>query len=310
KYFIDVRGPGGDEYHQSHLKPVDQRTAVGHAVRAGYLYSGMADIAALTGDPRYLQAIDAIWDNAVTKKLYITGGIGAVGGGEAFGPDYFLPNMSAYCETCAAVANDYWNQRLFLLHGDGKYMDIFERTLYNGLLSGVSLDGKRFFYPNPLESNGQHSRSPWFGVACCPGNLTRFFASVPGYVYAQQGDSVFVNLYVGSTAEFTVEGTKLLLTQGTRYPWGGNVRLAVSPAKKTRFTLKLRIPGWARGQAVPGDLYHFADESREPVKLMVNGQPVNVEPVNGYVSLKRSWQKGDAVELDLPMPVRRIKANS
>ena len=309
KFFLDVRGPDGDEYHQSKIKPVDQRAAVGHAVRAGYLYSGMADIAALTADQRYLQAIDAIWDNAVTRKLYITGGIGAVGGGEAFGPDYFLPNMSAYCETCAAVANDYWNQRLFLLHGNAKYIDVMERTLYNGLLSGVSLDGKRFFYPNPLESNGQHARSPWFGVACCPGNITRFLASVPGYVYAQQGDSVYVNLYVGSTAELQVEGSKIQLTQATRYPWAGQVRLTVVPAKKTRFTLKLRIPGWARGEAVPGDLYQFADENREPVSLKINGKAVSADPVKGYISLKRSWKKGDMVELELPMPVRRIKAN-
>ena len=142
----------------------------------------MADVAALTGDQAYVEAIDAIWDNVVGKKLYITGGIGALGGGEAFGPDYYLPNMSAYCETCAAVANDFWNQRLFLLHGDAKYVDVMERTLYNGLLSGVSLDGKKFFYPNPLESNRQHARSPWFGVACCPGNITRFMPSVPGYL--------------------------------------------------------------------------------------------------------------------------------
>jgi len=195
KFFIDVRGPGGDDYHQSNIKPVNQREAEGHAVRAGYLYSGMADVAALTGDEDYVHAIDAIWDNAVGRKLYITGGIGAVGGGEAFGPDYFLPNMSAYCETCAAVANDFWNERLFLLHGDAKYIDVMERTLYNGLLSGVSLDGKRFFYPNPLESNRQHSRSPWFGVACCPGNITRFMPSVPGYLYAQKGDTLYVNLW-------------------------------------------------------------------------------------------------------------------
>src|SRR5579859_7603724 len=229
RFFLDVRGPGGDDYHQSRIKPVDQTEAIGHAVRAGYLYSGMADVAALTGDEHYVQAIDAIWENAVNKKLYLTGGIGALGAGEAFGANYQLPNLSAYCETCAAVANAYWNLRLFLLHGEAKYVDVMERTLYNGLLSGVSLDGKRFFYPNPLESDGRHQRSPWFGVACCPGNITRFLASVPGYVYAQQGDSIFVNLYVASTAELQVEGTKVQLTQGTRYPWGGNVRFSVSP---------------------------------------------------------------------------------
>jgi DUF1680 family protein len=310
KFFLDVRGPGGDEYHQSHIKPVDQREAVGHAVRAGYLYSGMADIAALTGEQRYLQSIDAIWQNAVSKKLYITGGIGAVGGGEAFGSDYFLPNMSAYCETCAAVANDYWNERLFLLHVDAKYIDVLERTLYNGLLSGVSLDGKGFFYPNPLESNGQHRRSPWFGVACCPGNITRFLASVPGYVYAQQADLIYVNLYIANHAELKLEnGTEVRLTQATRYPWEGKVKLAVTPSRKGNFRLMLRVPGWARGEPVPSDLYSFANESHEPVTIRVNGEPVSATPNQGYVSLERSWQTGDAVELDLPMPIRRVKAN-
>ncbi|HLH55816.1 MAG TPA: glycoside hydrolase family 127 protein [Verrucomicrobiae bacterium] len=311
KFFLDVRGPGGDEYHQSWIKPADQRQAVGHAVRAGYLYSGMADVAALTGDTRYVKAIDAIWQNAVTRKLYITGGIGAVGAGEAFGPDYFLPNMSAYCETCAAVANDYWNERLFLLHGDAKYVDVLERTLYNGLLSGVSLDGKKFFYPNPLESNGQHSRSPWFGVACCPGNMTRFLASVPGYIYAQKGDAIYVNLYVGSSAGLKLENrTGVRIIQGTRYPWDGQVRISIVPERKTPFTLMLRIPGWARGQAVPGDLYHFADTASEPVELRLNGKAVKPLISNGYVSLKRSWKKNDIVELNLPMPIRRIKANN
>ncbi len=205
KFFLDVRGPGGDEYHQSHIKPVDQTEALGHAVRAGYLYSGMADVAAMTGDERYLHAIDAIWENVVGKKLYITGGIGARGAGEAFGSDYELPNLSAYCETCAAIANAYWNERLFLLHGDAKYVDVMERTLYNGLISGVSLDGKGFFYPNPLESDGRHRRSPWFGCACCPGNITRFMASVPGYLYAQNGDTLYVNLYAAGTAEVKMD---------------------------------------------------------------------------------------------------------
>ena len=310
RFFLDVRGPGGDEYHQSFAKPVDQRQAVGHAVRAGYLYSGMADVAALTGDARLLQAVDAIWENAVSRKLYITGGIGAVGGGEAFGPDYFLPNMSAYCETCAAVANVYWNHRLFLLHGDAKFIDVMERTLYNGLLSGVSLDGKGFFYPNPLESNGQHARSPWFGCACCPGNITRFMASVPGYVYAQAAGAVYVNLYVGSTAELMVEDVKVQLVQHSQYPWDGNVSLIVNPAKRTRFDLRLRFPGWARNEPVPGDLYTFSDEARQPVTLKVNGKSVRVVCHNGYVSINRGWRKGDVVQLELPMPVRRVRANA
>ena len=310
KFFLDVRGPGGDDYHQSRIKPVDQTEAVGHAVRAGYMYSGMADVAALTGDQRYLQAIDAIWENVVGKKLYITGGIGARASGEAFGKDYELPNLTAYCETCAAIANVYWNQRLFLLHGDAKYIDVMERTLYNGLLSGVSLDGKGFFYPNPLESDGQHQRSSWFGCACCPGNMTRFLASVPGYAYAQQGDTLYVNLYAGGAAEVKLDGGRSIkITQETRYPWDGAVKITVEPDKVGEFAINLRIPGWARGQAVPSDLYRFQDKSKEPVTLKVNAENVPIELSKGYVSVKRAWKSGDLIELSLPMPVRRVLAN-
>ena len=203
KFLLDERGPGdaegaGRKYNQSHQKVVDQSEAVGHAVRATYLYSGMADVAALTGERGYVDAMDRIWHNVVERKLYLTGGIGSTSSGEAFGIDFELPNMSGYNETCAAIGVDFWNHRLFLLHADSRYIDVMERTLYNGLLSGVSLDGKSFFYPNPLESAGQHQRSPWFGVACCPGNMTRFLASVPGYVYAKQGDALYVNLFVAS----------------------------------------------------------------------------------------------------------------
>jgi uncharacterized protein len=311
KFFIDVRGPGGDDYHQSRIKPVDQTEAIGHAVRAGYLYSGMADVAALTGDERYVKAIDTIWENVVGKKIYLTGGIGAMGAGEAFGRNYQLPNLSAYCETCAAVANDYWNLRLFLLHGDGKYADVMERTLYNGLLSGVSLDGKSFFYPNPLESDGRHQRSPWFGVACCPGNMTRFLASVPGYVYAHHGDTIYVNLYAAGTAEIKLDdGKTVKLTQETRYPWDGAVKMTVTPAKSGKFNLNVRIPGWARDEAMPSDLYSFADELYRPrVMVKVNGTSVPIKLEKGYVSLQRSWKKGDVVELNLPMSVRRVVAN-
>ncbi len=311
KFFLDVRGPGGDEYHQSHIKPVDQTKAVGHAVRAGYLYSGMADVAAMTDDQRYLHAIDAIWENVVGKKLYLTGGIGAMGAGEAFGDDYQLPNLSAYCETCAAVANDYWNLRLFLLHGDAKYIDVMERTLYNGLISGVSLDGKLFFYPNPLESDGQHQRSPWFGVACCPGNITRFLASVPGYVYAQRDGALYVNLYAGGVADVKMDdGRTIKITQETRYPWDGAVKIKVEPDKPGEFTVNVRIPGWARDEAVPSDLYKFMDKAKEPVTIKVNGGNVPSALDKGYVGLKRSWKSGDVIELNLPMPVRRILANN
>jgi DUF1680 family protein len=279
-------------------------------VRAGYLYSGMADVAALTGDERYVKAIDTIWGNVVGEKLYLTGGIGARGAGEAFGRDYELPNLSAYCETCAAVANDYWNLRLFLLHGEAKYVDVMERTVYNGLLAGVSLDGKRFFYPNPLESDGQHQRSPWFGVACCPGNLTRFLASVPGYVYAQQGDTLYVNLYAAGTADISLDsGRKLKFTQETLYPWDGKVKMTVTPDETAKFTINLRIPGWARNEVVPSNLYRFEHQVNEPPMMKVNGKSAPLNMNRGYAVLQRSWKKGDVVELNLPMPVRRVVAN-
>jgi uncharacterized protein len=313
KYFIDVRGshPGGDDYHQSRIPPVDQTEAIGHAVRAGYLYSGMADVAALTGDTNYVRAIDTIWENCTGKKIYVTGGIGARPDGEAFGGNYELPNLTAYNETCAAVANDFWNERLFLLHGDGKYMDVLERTLYNGLLAGVSLDGTNFFYPNPLESTGNYSRSPWFGCACCPGNITRFLPSLPGYFYAQQGDKIFVNLFASGTADIKLEnGRTVILTQETRYPWDGAIKINIAPDKKSKFTVAVRIPGWARNEAVPGGLYQFADAAtNELITLKVNGETVPVQIDKGYASLNRQWKKGDIIELNLPMPVRRVVAN-
>ena len=315
KFMLDERGPNtgqgsGRTYNQSHKKVVDQTEAVGHAVRATYMYSGMADVAALTGDTSYVNAIDKIWDDVVGKKLYITGGIGATGSGEAFGKPYELPNMSAYCETCAAVGNDYWNERLFLLHADARYIDVMERTLYNGLISGVSLDGKSFFYPNPLESNGQHERKPWFGVACCPGNITRFMASVPGYVYAQQGDNLYVNLFVGSTSEIKMDnGRTVKLTQETRYPWEGSVKMTVNPDKSGNFNIKVRIPGWARNEAVPTDLYSFVDKVSDPITLKVNGKPVEMKLDKGYAAITRNWKAGDVIELSLPMSVRRVVAN-
>src|SRR5437773_10437117 len=277
KFLLDVRGPDGTkgsgrQYNQSHAKVVDQTAPVGHAVRATYMYSGMADVAALTGDESYIKALDKIWENAVSRKLYITGGIGARGSGEAFGNDYELPNMSAYCETCASIANVYWNHRMFLLNGDARYIDVMERILYNGVLSGVSLDGKVFFYPNPLESNGQHQRKPWFGVACCPGNITRFLASVPGYVYAQQGGKLYVNLFVNGSADIRMDsGSNVRIVQETRYPWDGSVKMTVSPDRNARFAVHVRVPGWARNEAVPSDLYRFADQATNPVVLKVNG---------------------------------------
>jgi hypothetical protein len=311
KFMLDVRGgKNGAEYNQSHEPVVEQTEAVGHAVRATYMYSGMADVAAMTGDARYVHAIDQIWENVAGKKLYITGGIGATGAGEAFGANYELPNLTAYNETCASVGNDFWNQRLFLLHGDAKYADVMERTLYNGLISGVSLDGKSFFYQNPLESNGRQGRSPWFGAACCPGNITRFMASVPGYMYATGKDAIYVNLFATGTGEIDLNGKKIEVDQETQYPWDGKVKITVNPAAAREFAMKVRIPGWARGQAVPSDLYRFADNVNESAALKVNGKPVKIELDHGYATLQRTWKKGDVIDLDLPMPVRRVVANS
>jgi DUF1680 family protein len=312
EYFIDVRGsyPGGDDYHQSRIPPVEQTNAIGHAVRAGYLYSGMADVAALTGDTNYIDAIDKIWENCVGKKLYITGGTGARPEGEAFGNDYELPNFTAYCETCAAVANIFWNERLYLLHGDTKYIDVLERTLYNGLLSGVSLDGKKFFYPNPLEST-DYERSPWFGCACCPGNITRFLPSVPGYFYAQKDDSIYVNLFAGGNASIKLQnGCDIKLLQETRYPWQGRVKITVVPERKCQFKIAIRIPGWARNEPVPGDLYQFVGTNSHPVVIKVNGKSVPIKIDNGYVQLDRNWKARDVIELNLPMPVQEVVAHN
>ncbi len=315
QFMLDQRGPDGDKgagraYNQSQAKIVDQTEAVGHAVRATYMYSGITDVAALTGNSAYTNAVDTIWNNLVAKKLYVTGGIGATGRGEAFGGDYEMPNMTAYNETCAAIGNDFWNHRMFLLHADAKYIDVMERTLYNGLLSGVSLDGKAFFYPNPLESAGQHARSPWFGVACCPGNMTRFMASVPGYVYAQGGNSVFVNLFAAGTGKVSLPGGRsVTLKQETRYPWEGDVALTVTPDRAAEFTLRIRVPGWARNEPVPSELYRFADPAPGPVVLTINGTEVPLTFDKGYVPLRRTWRPGDLVRLKIPMPVRRVIAD-
>ncbi len=312
KFFLDLRGTPGHlnhEYSQAHKKVIDQHEAVGHAVRATYMYTGMADVAALTGNKEYLEAIDDIWNDVVEKKLYITGGIGATGAGEAFGKAYDLPNMSAYAETCASIANVYWNSRMFLLHGDAKYIDVMERTLYNGLLSGVSLSGDRFFYPNPLASMGQHQRSAWFGCACCISNMTRFLPSMPGYVYGQNKNNLYVNLFVGSVSQIKLPAGNISITQNTNYPWEGKNELLINPAQETKFALHIRIPGWAIDQPVPGDLYADDTKTTTPVTLLLNGNPVKYKTEKGYAVLDRSWKKGDKVVLDLPMDVKRIMAN-
>ena len=310
KFFLDTRGYTSrkDAYSQAHKPVVEQDEAVGHAVRAVYMYSGMADVAAITGDSSYIKAIDKIWDNIVSKKIYITGGIGARHAGEAFGNNYELPNLSAYCETCAAIGNVYMNYRLFLLHGDAKYFDVLERTLYNGLISGVSLDGGSFFYPNPLSSSGKYSRKPWFGCACCPSNVSRFIPSLPGYVYAVKDDQVYVNLFLSNKAELKVDKKKIILEQETDYPWKGDIRLKIAQGNQN-FTMKLRIPGWVRGNVLPGDLYAYADNQKPVYRVSVNGQTVESDVNNGYLSIARKWKKGDVVEVHFDMLPRIVKAN-
>ncbi len=310
KFFLDVRG-SGNEYSQNHKKVIEQTEAVGHAVRAMYMYCGMADVAALTGDSGYLQAIDKIWEDVVTKKLYLTGGIGATGQGEAFGKAYNLPNETAYCETCAAIGNVMWNYRMFLLHGDAKYIDILERTLYNGLISGVSLTGDSFFYPNPLQSHGQHKRSSWFDCACCPGNITRFIPSVPGYVYAHTDDALYVNLFVSSTATVKMGNAAVRITQQTQYPWDGKVKITIEPEDIAEFSLRIRIPIWTQNKSVPSDLYRFMDSlpAGGKISLKVNGKAYVLDVEKGYAHIDRQWKKGDVIELNLPMPVQRVLAN-
>ncbi len=312
KFLLDYRGKTTivHDYSQAHKPVIEQDEAVGHAVRAAYMYSGMADVAALTGDSDYIHAIDLIWENIVGKKMYITGGIGSTSSGEAFGRNYELPNMSAYCETCAVIGNVYVNHRLFLLHGESKYYDVLERSLYNGVISGVSLDGGAFFYPNPLESMGQHQRQAWFGCACCPSNICRFIPSVPGYFYQTKERDIFVNLFGGNTATLNVEGKKVTLTQVTNYPWEGDIALTVKENKAGQFRLRIRIPGWVQGKPVPSDLYSYADNKCLSYTIQVNGQLItdNGQLENGYFSIDRKWKKGDKVEIHFDMEPRLVTA--
>jgi DUF1680 family protein len=328
KFFLDERGhPHGRELYQNHGNPgylqdhlpvIEQQEAVGHAVRAGYMYCGMADVAALTDTPAYIHAIDTIWRNVVERKLYLTGGIGARHQGEAFGDDYELPNLTAYAETCAAIANAMWNQRMFLLHGDSRPFDLVERILYNGFLSGIARSGNQFFYVNPLAFDGKFAfnrqaltREPWFDCSCCPSNVVRFLPSLPGYIYAHAADNLYVNLYMGGVAHIRLDQGAVRVRQVTRYPWDGQIELEIEPEQPTEFTLCLRIPGWSRGEVVPSDLYHYLDPASAATApaLHVNGDPVDATPTRGYAHIRRTWHAGDRVSLALPMPVRRVGAH-
>ena len=331
KFLLDYRGktPHKDAYSQSHQPVVEQQEAVGHAVRAGYMYAGMADVAALTQDSAYIKAIDAIWENIVSRKYYLTGGVGARHGGEAFGANYELPNLTAYNETCAAISMVYLFERMFLLHGEARYIDCLERTLFNCVISGMSVDGGKFFYPNPLSADGQYrfnadgttTRQPWFGCACCPSNLCRFIPSVPGYVYGvrETGGSIpalYVNLFLANTATLQLGGKAVTLEQQTAYPWDGDISLSVHQNKAGLFTMKIRIPGWVRGQVVPSDLYQYSDRQQLGYTIAINGQPVTKDgsrpeaDADGYVALTRKWKKGDVVSIHFDMQPRTVVANA
>ena len=326
KFFIDERGDPdrhtmehperGRWYMQDHLPVKQQTEAVGHAVRAGYLYAGVADVAALTGEAGYLEALERIWESVVGRRMYLTGGVGAHRSGERFGEDYELPNGTAYAETCAAIANALWQHRMFLLTGDAKYIDVLERVLYNGFLAGVSLSGDRFFYPNPLAADGETkfnqghaTRAPWFRTSCCPVNVVRTMPSIPGYVYALRGGEVYVNLFIQGEARVPVAGGTVVLRQRTRYPWDGDVTIEVRPPAPLEFALQVRIPGWARNRPVPTDLYRYVDEPAGEPSIAVNGRPAPLDLSRGYVRIERTWAPGDTVSLRLPMPVRLVAAH-
>nr|WP_321411062.1 glycoside hydrolase family 127 protein [uncultured Allomuricauda sp.] len=321
KYFLDNRGnPENHElfgaYSQDHLPVVAQNEVVGHAVRAVYMYAAMTDIAAMEKDTAYLDAVNALWENMVNKKMYITGGIGAKHDGEAFGENYELPNLTAYNETCASIGDVYWNHRLHNLTGDVKYFDVIERTLYNGLISGLSLDGQQFFYPNALESDGVYkfnrgacTRQDWFDCSCCPTNVIRFVPALPGLIYSKEGNTLYANLYASNEATVELKGQTVRVTQETAYPWNGKVKFTVQPEEEGEFTVRFRVPGWARNQVLPGDLYRYSSKDEASNKLSLNGEELDAVADDGYFTLTRTWKPGDEVSLEFPMSVRKVIAN-
>ncbi|MBS1946587.1 MAG: glycoside hydrolase family 127 protein [Bacteroidetes bacterium] len=296
-----------DTAYAQDVVPVRQQQKItGHAVRAMYMYTGAADVAALTGDTGYIHAMKRVWDDVVHRNMYVTGGIGSSGGNEGFSQDYDLPNAEAYCETCASVGMVFWNQRMNLLTGESKYVDVLERTLYNGALDGISLDGDRFFYGNPLASVGKNHRREWFGTACCPANIARLLASLGNYVYAHNENGIWVNLFIGSSTSVQMGKQQIPISMRTSYPWDGNVNISVSPQKKSKFTLHIRIPGWVRGEAVPGGLYHFEDTSASGYSIKLNGKDIPYQIEKGYAVIDREWKKGDGIEVSFPMKVERV----
>jgi len=317
-WFLEQRGHGhgvgaiwnnphwGAKYAQDDIPVKDQKEISGHAVRAMYLYTGAADVAAAKNDNEYVHAMKTVWEDVVFRNMYITGGIGSSGSNEGFSVDYDLPNESAYSETCASVGMVFWNQRMNLLEGESKYIDVLERSLYNAALDGLSLEGSHFFYGNPLASNGQHSRREWFGTACCPSNISRLVASVGDYIYAKTDNSVWVNLFIGSKSNFHIDNVEVPIEMTTNYPLDGLVNITMNPVKKVKYSLNLRLPGWAKEDPVPGDLYTFKDQSKEKFNILLNGKSVNFKEKNGYVIINREWKKGDKIQYTLPMEVKRV----
>jgi len=298
-----------DTAYAQDVKPVKEQTEItGHAVRAMYMYTGAADVASLTGDEGYMKAMKTVWEDVVHRNMYITGGIGSSGSNEGFSIDYDLPNEQAYCETCASVGMVFWNQRMNLLTGEGKYFDVLERTLYNGALDGLSLSGDRFFYGNPLASNGKHFRREWFGTACCPSNIARLVSSLGDYIYNKSSDAVWINLYVSSETKLAMGKTPVVIEQKSNYPWDGDVTVSVNPEKKSKFSVMLRLPGWATGETVPGDLYHFIESSNTTVSVKINGKDFAYTSDKGYAVISREWKKGDVISMSIPMEVKEVSS--
>ncbi|HTE31245.1 MAG TPA: beta-L-arabinofuranosidase domain-containing protein [Chryseolinea sp.] len=318
-WFLQQRGYGygkgviwdqwkSPEYAQDAVPVKEQKEITGHAVRAMYLYTGAADVAAAKNDPGYMNSMKTVWEDVVYRNMYITGGIGSSGKNEGFSQDFELPNEDAYCETCASVGMVFWNQRMNLLTGDSKYIDVLERSLYNGALDGLSFKGDRFFYGNPLASLGDYERKEWFGTACCPANISRLIASVGDYIYAQSDDAIWINLFVGSSTNLTAGKNNISIQQQTTYPWDGDVSIKISPERKTKHKLKIRIPGWAQGRPVPGDTYSYLEKTSGTMELKVNGRSVPIDLDKGYAVLDREWKKGDVIQLHLPMDVQKVVA--
>ncbi|GAB4467490.1 MAG: glycoside hydrolase family 127 protein [Thermoflexibacter sp.] len=295
-------------YCQDAVPVKEQKEITGHAVRAMYLYTGAADVAVNTGDTGYVKAMKTVWEDVVHRNMYVTGGIGSSGRNEGFSQDYDLPNESAYCETCASVGMVFWNQRMNALTGESKYIDVLERSLYNGALDGLSLSGDRFFYGNPLASNATHERKEWFGTACCPSNIARLVASLGDYIYAKSANGIWVNLFVSSDAKIKLADNEVSVSMQTNFPLEGKVKISLSPSTQNRFALYIRIPSWAGNEPISGNLYKYLTNYQSNISFFVNGKKAEVKTEKGYAVVERQWTLGDEVSFSLPMDVRRVIA--